>query len=59
MTTRNADEAKVREWGFGHVFTWTDGPFVQIPSFLFAAQSLHQLLFDKGINLMPSLPPSN
>lgn len=21
-------EATVREWGFKHVFTWTDGPYV-------------------------------
>ncbi len=21
-------EEQVREWGFGHVFTWTDGPYV-------------------------------
>lgn len=25
------DEAKVRSWGFDHVFTWTDGPYVCLP----------------------------
>ncbi|KAK3208613.1 hypothetical protein GRF29_77g1379067 [Pseudopithomyces chartarum] len=26
MSSRNEAEAQVRSWGFGHVFTWTDGP---------------------------------
>ncbi|OAL25349.1 hypothetical protein AYO22_05226 [Fonsecaea multimorphosa] len=25
-TSRSQDEKTVREWGFSHVFTWTDGP---------------------------------
>lgn len=24
--TRSQDEKQVRDWGFSHVFTWTDGP---------------------------------
>ena len=24
--SRSADEKQVRDWGFSHVFTWTDGP---------------------------------
>lgn len=24
-------EAEVRAWGFRHVFTWTDGPYVVCP----------------------------
>ena len=27
MPSRNEAETKVRSWGFGHVFTWTDGPY--------------------------------
>ena len=26
MPSRSQDEAKVKSWGFSHVFTWTDGP---------------------------------
>jgi len=25
-TSRSQDEKTVRDWGFSHVFTWTDGP---------------------------------
>lgn len=25
-TSRSQDEKTVRDWGFNHVFTWTDGP---------------------------------
>ncbi|KAG7008045.1 hypothetical protein G7Y79_00007g021700 [Physcia stellaris] len=31
MASRKADEAKVRDWGFKHVFTWTDGPNAYYP----------------------------
>ncbi|KAI1479778.1 hypothetical protein F4774DRAFT_380966 [Daldinia eschscholtzii] len=27
--SRKDYEAEVRSWGFSHVFTWTDGPFVE------------------------------
>lgn len=27
-------ESKVRSWGFPHVFTWTDGPYVMLTAFL-------------------------
>jgi hypothetical protein len=28
--SRREAESEVRSWGFGHVFTWTDGPYVRI-----------------------------
>ncbi|KAF6809478.1 hypothetical protein CSOJ01_06871 [Colletotrichum sojae] len=30
----STSEAEVKSWGFPHVFTWTDGPYVQFPSLL-------------------------
>lgn len=30
-TSRSQDEKTVRDWGFGHVFTWTDGPNAHYP----------------------------
>ncbi|OAP63840.1 hypothetical protein AYL99_03067 [Fonsecaea erecta] len=30
-TSRSQDEKTVREWGFSHVFTWTDGPHAHYP----------------------------
>lgn len=30
--TRREHEAEVRSWGFPHVFTWSDGPYVARPS---------------------------
>lgn len=30
-TSRSQDEKTVRDWGFGHVFTWTDGPHAHYP----------------------------
>ena len=32
--TRKESEAQVRSWGFSHVFTWTDGPYVCFSYFL-------------------------
>lgn len=31
MPPRTTDEAKVKSWGFSHVFTWTDGPNAHYP----------------------------
>lgn len=31
--SRREEEAKVKSWGFPHVFTWTDGPYVSIQLF--------------------------
>jgi hypothetical protein len=28
MADKADPEAKIRSWGFPHVFTWTDGPYV-------------------------------
>ena len=28
VKSRKEAESEVRSWGFGHVFTWTDGPYV-------------------------------
>lgn len=33
--TRAESERLVREWGFRHIFTWTDGRYVQGCFFLF------------------------
>ncbi|KIW83249.1 hypothetical protein Z517_02494 [Fonsecaea pedrosoi CBS 271.37] len=30
-TSRSQDERTVREWGFRHVFTWTDAPYAHYP----------------------------
>ena len=28
VASKREAEAQVRSWGFGHVFTWSDGPYV-------------------------------
>jgi hypothetical protein len=30
IKSRSDDERLVREWGFKHVFTWTDGRYYQL-----------------------------
>lgn len=32
VKSRKEAESEVRSWGFGHVFTWTDGPYVDYAS---------------------------
>lgn len=45
-------EAQVRSWGFGHVFTWSDGPYVTI---LTTHRHL-QLTVDQKRILSPAYP---
>ncbi|KAF3797190.1 hypothetical protein GCG54_00009160 [Colletotrichum gloeosporioides] len=34
MPTQRSSEAEVKSWGFPHVFTWTDGPYVVLVSYM-------------------------
>ena len=42
--TRRDAEAKVRSWGFSHVFTWTDGPNAYYPPHSHAGLTTHLIL---------------
>ena len=45
MPSSNASsEAKVRSWGFSHVFTWTDGPGAYYPPHSHAGLTTHLIL---------------
>jgi len=40
-TSRSQDEKLVRDWGFRHVFTWTDGPNAHYPPHAHAGSTTH------------------
>ncbi|KAK7182054.1 hypothetical protein DPSP01_008220 [Paraphaeosphaeria sporulosa] len=44
MPSRNDAESKVRSWGFGHVFTWTDGPNAHYPPHRHNGLTTHLIL---------------
>ncbi|KAL2420870.1 hypothetical protein ABEF91_007002 [Exophiala dermatitidis] len=40
-TSRAQDEKTVRDWGFSHVFTWTDGPNAHYPPHAHSGLTTH------------------
>ncbi|KAF2835561.1 hypothetical protein M501DRAFT_1008522 [Patellaria atrata CBS 101060] len=42
--SRKEAETEVRSWGFGHVFTWTDGPNSYYPPHSHAGLTTHLIL---------------
>ncbi|KAF2442596.1 hypothetical protein P171DRAFT_70257 [Karstenula rhodostoma CBS 690.94] len=44
MPSRNDAESNVRSWGFGHVFTWTDGPNAHYPPHRHNGLTTHLIL---------------
>ncbi|KAF2724455.1 hypothetical protein K431DRAFT_281886 [Polychaeton citri CBS 116435] len=45
MTLSHAEaEKQVRSWGFGHVFTWTDGPNTYYPPHKHSGVTTHLVL---------------
>ncbi|KAK0656450.1 hypothetical protein B0T16DRAFT_452013 [Cercophora newfieldiana] len=45
--SRKDAEAEVRDWGFSHVFTWTDGPGAHYPPHSHSGLTTHLILSGK------------
>ena len=44
MPSRAESECLVRSWGFGHVFTWTDGPHAHYAPHFHSGLTTHLIL---------------